>query len=341
MRRAALVALFVAQAGCAAHGRLGVDPASLTVASASPGGPLSAFVERIESNVCDLSDTASAARQTGSADVVRAVDELVRVADRACRAGLERLPVDVDEFGVPTLGEVTGGVARGTDGTYLVFGEVGEIELWSGRSATGFDACEGDQGAAPVAVVEVLGPTGVGVTVEGEGATIWAVPGTGEGRCGAAEDGQASLGLPGASGTWAIYADSADAAGVGLSVRLSDEVHEGAFYEWRAGTPVSIDVSIGPFTDSASAIGSWCNGYVPPSPQFQVRIPTSQYGSVMVTTEGDAVIVARSPSGIVTCNDDYVGLNPGLDQWFDAGVWEFWVGTYGTATTLSGTIDFY
>ena len=49
---------------------------------------------------------------------------------------------------------------------------------------------------------------------------------------------------------------------------------------------------------------------------------------IMTHSAGDTTLVIRRPDQTMICNDDYEGLNPGVESAFPIGIYEVWVGSY-------------
>ncbi len=93
-----------------------------------------------------------------------------------------------------------------------------------------------------------------------------------------------------------------------------------------------------PQTSTGSAGGateasSWsadCRGYVPASPQHTLTA-SGAFPNLRVVVNGgsaDLTIVVRRPDGTFMCNDDFEGLNPGVEGPFAPGAYQIFVGTY-------------
>ena len=42
--------------------------------------------------------------------------------------------------------------------------------------------------------------------------------------------------------------------------------------------------------------------------------------------------------GSVQCNDDYDGLDPGVDAWFEPGGYDIWLGGFGPVERHTATV---
>ena len=98
----------------------------------------------------------------------------------------------------------------------------------------------------------------------------------------------------------------------------------------RAGGPMS-----------AGSLGPGCAGYITPD-QPDVRLnfnagslPLYRY----VQSNADTTLVVNLPNGAWLCNDDFIGLNPGVAvQPAMSGQYDIWVGTYSPGNTPSATL---
>lgn len=110
---------------------------------------------------------------------------------------------------------------------------------------------------------------------------------------------------------------------------------------WVIGTYWSRQFNVGPYSRPAPDDGSYyCSGYIGDAPSLRVTVPTAGEAEVTVTSGSDPVLVMRGPDGELYCNDDYDGLNPGFYMWFEPGVWEIWIGSFGMGSEFSATIHF-
>lgn len=78
----------------------------------------------------------------------------------------------------------------------------------------------------------------------------------------------------------------------------------------------------------ASSLGS-CSGNIDVTPNLRVdvREPFARL-RVLVQSSSDLTLVVRGPDGFVQCNDDFEGLNPGIESAFMPGTYDVFVGTF-------------
>ena len=79
--------------------------------------------------------------------------------------------------------------------------------------------------------------------------------------------------------------------------------------------------------NSADTMDASCRGYITEEPSFIVDVTDATTVSLSIMSEGDTTLVVSGPEGVF-CNDDFVGLNPGLEQYLSAGRYGVWVGSY-------------
>jgi hypothetical protein len=77
----------------------------------------------------------------------------------------------------------------------------------------------------------------------------------------------------------------------------------------------------------ADTLDMSCRGYISEQPSFIMDVTDESYMSVRVMSQGDTTLVVMGPDGTF-CNDDFSGLNPGLEQYFTPGRYGVWVGSY-------------
>ncbi len=86
----------------------------------------------------------------------------------------------------------------------------------------------------------------------------------------------------------------------------------------------------GEYTDAIS--GNRCAGFFADAPDVRLQFTTADFGyplAFYVEAGEDTVLLVNTPDGVWHCNDDSIGLNPGLN--FDTplpGTYNVWVGTY-------------
>ena len=96
--------------------------------------------------------------------------------------------------------------------------------------------------------------------------------------------------------------------------------------------PITVTGSAGG-SDDASSRDVSCVGFVAQSPNHVLVVRHDfTWLRVMVRSTGDTTLVIRAPDGRMLCNDDFEGLDPGVEGPFPAGDYEVWVGTYEQGT---------
>ena len=78
----------------------------------------------------------------------------------------------------------------------------------------------------------------------------------------------------------------------------------------------------------ARTVMAGCTGYIAMTPDHVFEIEQEMTLRVSVTSSDDTTLVMQGPDGVVLCNDDADGLNPGLHTTFAAGTWSVYVGTW-------------
>lgn len=91
----------------------------------------------------------------------------------------------------------------------------------------------------------------------------------------------------------------------------------------------------------ASVYGVTCRGWIAATPDHTLTLTAQQTVDIAVasTDGGDTAMVMVGPGGTY-CNDDSVGLNPGLAGSFMAGTYSIWIGSYAMGTNHPYTITF-
>jgi hypothetical protein len=105
--------------------------------------------------------------------------------------------------------------------------------------------------------------------------------------------------------------------------------------------PTQVSVSSGGSVDVTASVGGDCRGFAAANPDH--HIDWSGSGAllrVFFVSDGDTTLVVRTPSGQFLCNDDFPGgLNPLVDIANPAaGGYDIWVGTFGSADVIPGTL---
>lgn len=94
--------------------------------------------------------------------------------------------------------------------------------------------------------------------------------------------------------------------------------------------PVAVSLQAGGSID-ASTIGAWgCVGQIANAPDYELTFSAGSLPLFLsVESSADTTLVVNGPDGSWYCNDDFDGLNPGLEfSPAQSGVYDIWVGTY-------------
>jgi len=98
--------------------------------------------------------------------------------------------------------------------------------------------------------------------------------------------------------------------------------------------PVNIQIAAGGNIDvSEAGIGDMCWGYASAAPDYELTYSAGNTFDLYLsaTSDNDTVLIVNGPDGSWHCNDDMVGLDPGM--MFEnpqSGVYDIWVGTYSS-----------
>lgn len=93
--------------------------------------------------------------------------------------------------------------------------------------------------------------------------------------------------------------------------------------------------------NQATSAGSGCSGYVNASaPDFDLNYTAGSLSLyIYATSDADTTIVVNAPDGRYYCNDDFMGLNPGVVfSSPQSGNYNIWVGVYGSGTTTPAQV---
>ncbi len=89
----------------------------------------------------------------------------------------------------------------------------------------------------------------------------------------------------------------------------------------------------------ASTLDATCTGYITEEPSFILDVTAGTTVAAHVMSEGDTTIAFVGPEGTI-CNDDYTGLNPGIEQYLAPGHYGVWVGSYSADTASPFMVSF-
>lgn len=104
--------------------------------------------------------------------------------------------------------------------------------------------------------------------------------------------------------------------------------------------PHAVSVEAGGPMD-ASALGAGCRGYITPDqPDVRLNFNAGTLPLYLYVESGaDTTLVVNLPNGNWLCNDDFIGLNPGLGmQPAMSGQYDIWVGTYAPGSIPPATL---
>lgn len=98
--------------------------------------------------------------------------------------------------------------------------------------------------------------------------------------------------------------------------------------------PVNVQIAAGGNVDvSEAGIGDMCWGYASAAPDYELSYTAGSVFDLYLSasSNNDTVMIVNAPDGSWHCNDDMIGLDPGM--MFEnpmSGVYDIWVGTYGS-----------
>ena len=83
----------------------------------------------------------------------------------------------------------------------------------------------------------------------------------------------------------------------------------------------------------AGTVAPECNGFIADAPDLVLDYTGSVALSISATSDFDTTLMVEAPDGMILCNDDRDGLNPGLDTASgEAGRYAIWVGSFDPIT---------
>jgi hypothetical protein len=103
-----------------------------------------------------------------------------------------------------------------------------------------------------------------------------------------------------------------------------------------AGGPLDADQGLG---DTVVAEG-YCSGYVTRAPSYELTYEAGGFPLyISAESDRDTTLVVNAPDGAWYCNDDFEGLDPGLEfAEPQSGVYDIYVGTFGSGGTDPATL---
>ncbi|MBN1944117.1 MAG: hypothetical protein JW797_00520 [Bradymonadales bacterium] len=93
--------------------------------------------------------------------------------------------------------------------------------------------------------------------------------------------------------------------------------------------PITQNGRSGGNIDASTLYGSECLGNIASSPDHTFTVSEPVSAAFAVTSEADTTLVIVGPGGPF-CNDDMLGLNPGLTAQLQPGSYQLFVGNYST-----------
>ncbi len=267
------------------------------------------------------------------------------LAQALCAADVPRLDADWGADGDVVLQPSAAGVAARNGSVFLFDG----FTPWTERGRTRasdetLPACGGTVSATPLTYFPVEDVAATLRLDAPPSVFLWVRAPGGENTCVTSELGPRSVSLmPGAATQVWVGAEEE-----GLEWELVAEsfnLNSTFARVWTFGAGFEMDLELGPYTlDAATSTGvlgdNYCSGYTAEEPTVRVHVPRAGFGAIMVESDGDPVLVVHGPNDEVFCNDDYSGLNPGVDAWFEPGDWDVWVGTFGPSVSLPAQVRF-
>ena len=91
----------------------------------------------------------------------------------------------------------------------------------------------------------------------------------------------------------------------------------------------------------AGPLGNGCNGYITPDqPDVRLNFNAGVLPLYLYVESGtDTTLVVNLPNGTWLCNDDFIGLNPGLSmEPAMSGQYDIWVGTFAPGSIPPATL---
>lgn len=85
-------------------------------------------------------------------------------------------------------------------------------------------------------------------------------------------------------------------------------------------------------TREANSLAPQCNGYIAMEPDHVFELAATTELRVRVRSQHDTTLLLQGPGDEILCNDDFDGLNPGIDHEMSQGTWNVYVGTYAPSS---------
>ena len=79
----------------------------------------------------------------------------------------------------------------------------------------------------------------------------------------------------------------------------------------------------------ANTLAAECSGFIADAPDLVLDYSGNASVFIEAVSDADTTMVVEHPDGLIACNDDFNGLNPGMETPFDEpGRYAIWIGTY-------------
>jgi hypothetical protein len=141
---------------------------------------------------------------------------------------------------------------------------------------------------------------------------------------------------------WSVFANAEDRqadSAVEFSVSTRDEDLASYMLTWSPGQTVRASHMLSGTSGDASRFGPECYGNLPIEPTTQLLVEEGGPATIGATSSEDAVIAVVGPDGETLCNDDYDGLNPGIQLALSPGIWEVYIGSWAPGAQFP--VEFY
>lgn len=92
-------------------------------------------------------------------------------------------------------------------------------------------------------------------------------------------------------------------------------------------------------TRAANELSPQCAGHIAMEPDHVFELEATTALKLRVRSQRDTTLLLQGPGGEVLCNDDFDGLNPGMDAELAQGTWSVYVGTYSPSSYPEYTLN--
>jgi hypothetical protein len=267
-------------------------------------------------------------------------------ARRACHAGLTGVAAIRNSDGRMELRSQTGGFLANEEATFAFGDDRAELTVYPNRAPQTRNVvrgCDDSFNSTPVHVIyaeqtgsiAVSAKAGTSMMLRSGDETYCLDRRSGEDRVGAivsAEEGE----------EWEVFANATDRQAdsrVEFTVSTLDEDLASYMLTWAPGQTVRASHMLSGTSGDASRFGTECYGNLPIEPTTQLLVEERGPATVGATSSEDAVIAIVGPDGETLCNDDYDGLNPGIQLSLSPGIWEIYVGSWAPGAQFP--VEFY